>query len=338
MDSGRISAASRSKTDFSRWPTADGPSRLGPGPGRRHRGCDRYHASGDAGGRHSSRPPTQTACGPRPDPVLADSGIVVLGGVNQGRRTRLTRRRAPPRRPTITGRVRPIRDWLFPVLNVSQNWIAEMLLKQLGRQIRGGGIVARRIGVERRFLIDSSGRLRPSLRSRTAPACPPKRGESADLCPAMPSCGSNPNSLPFGRHPAERLDRLAPHPLSHDAGRRTGPAKTGSIGQVNTFSGTSAAPPRAAALPDLQCPGDQPHPRRTNAMISGHRQRGRRNRTRRRARQDGDRAGGILRAFPMERRHVKIYTRTGDKGRPDSSAVAGSKAHPRVPPMATWTS
>jgi D-alanyl-D-alanine carboxypeptidase/D-alanyl-D-alanine-endopeptidase (penicillin-binding protein 4) len=50
---------------------------------------------------------------------------------------------------------RPLRDWLFPILSSSQNWFAEMLLKQLGRQFGGAGSWAAGIGVERRFMIDS---------------------------------------------------------------------------------------------------------------------------------------------------------------------------------------
>lgn len=52
---------------------------------------------------------------------------------------------------------RPLRDWLFPILNTSQNWFAEMLLKQLGHQRGGGGSWKEGLEVERRFLIDSVG-------------------------------------------------------------------------------------------------------------------------------------------------------------------------------------
>ena len=50
---------------------------------------------------------------------------------------------------------RPLRDWVFPILNTSQNWYAEMLLKQLGRVFTGEGSWNKGIEVERRFLIDS---------------------------------------------------------------------------------------------------------------------------------------------------------------------------------------
>jgi D-alanyl-D-alanine carboxypeptidase/D-alanyl-D-alanine-endopeptidase (penicillin-binding protein 4) len=52
---------------------------------------------------------------------------------------------------------RPLRDWIFPILNTSQNWFAEMTLKQLGRQFGTAGSWAEGLRVERRFLIDSVG-------------------------------------------------------------------------------------------------------------------------------------------------------------------------------------
>jgi D-alanyl-D-alanine carboxypeptidase/D-alanyl-D-alanine-endopeptidase (penicillin-binding protein 4) len=50
-----------------------------------------------------------------------------------------------------------MRDWVFPVLNTSQNWFAEMLLKQLGRVYGRAGTWEGGVTVERRFLIDSVG-------------------------------------------------------------------------------------------------------------------------------------------------------------------------------------
>ena len=52
---------------------------------------------------------------------------------------------------------RPLSDWIFPILNTSQNWFAEMLLKQLGRQFGAAGSWDEGIEIERRFLIDSVG-------------------------------------------------------------------------------------------------------------------------------------------------------------------------------------
>src|SRR6476661_4777341 len=50
---------------------------------------------------------------------------------------------------------RPFREWVFPILNRSQNWFAEMVLKQLGRQFGRAGSWDEGLAVERRFLIDS---------------------------------------------------------------------------------------------------------------------------------------------------------------------------------------
>ena len=50
---------------------------------------------------------------------------------------------------------RPLPDILRPILESSQNWFADLLLKTLGREYRGSGSFAAGLDVERRFLIDS---------------------------------------------------------------------------------------------------------------------------------------------------------------------------------------
>ncbi|HEY3934159.1 MAG TPA: D-alanyl-D-alanine carboxypeptidase/D-alanyl-D-alanine-endopeptidase [Gemmatimonadales bacterium] len=52
---------------------------------------------------------------------------------------------------------RPLRDWLYPILSPSQNWFAEMTLKQLGRRFGSAGSWEEGRRIERRFLIDSVG-------------------------------------------------------------------------------------------------------------------------------------------------------------------------------------
>lgn len=52
---------------------------------------------------------------------------------------------------------RPLPDIIFPILNSSQNWFAEMLLKILGRELGTAGSWEEGLRVERRFLIDSVG-------------------------------------------------------------------------------------------------------------------------------------------------------------------------------------
>ena len=54
---------------------------------------------------------------------------------------------------TVTSR--PFREWVYPILNSSQNWYAEMTLKQLGKQYGTAGSWSEGLRIERRFLIDS---------------------------------------------------------------------------------------------------------------------------------------------------------------------------------------
>ncbi len=51
----------------------------------------------------------------------------------------------------------PLPEILEPILTVSQNWFAEMVLKTLGRELAGEGSWSAGLDVERRFLIDSIG-------------------------------------------------------------------------------------------------------------------------------------------------------------------------------------
>ena len=86
--------------------------------------------------------------------VLAEAGISVVGAT---RSTTDSTAYAALRRtaPLAEASSRPLRDWIFPILNTSQNWFAEMLLKQLGRQFGKAGSWPEGLEVERRFLIDS---------------------------------------------------------------------------------------------------------------------------------------------------------------------------------------
>jgi D-alanyl-D-alanine carboxypeptidase/D-alanyl-D-alanine-endopeptidase (penicillin-binding protein 4) len=86
--------------------------------------------------------------------VLEEKGIAVLGAT--GSTTDSARYRAA-RHTTPLAEVtsRPLRDWVFSLLNTSQNLFAELLLKQLGRQFGALGSWDEGIAVERRFLVDS---------------------------------------------------------------------------------------------------------------------------------------------------------------------------------------
>ena len=86
--------------------------------------------------------------------LLAEAGIAVTGptrATTDSLAYALARR--GPALAEITSR--PLKDWIFPILNTSQNLYAEMLLKQLGRQFGTAGSWEEGLRVERRFLIDS---------------------------------------------------------------------------------------------------------------------------------------------------------------------------------------
>jgi D-alanyl-D-alanine carboxypeptidase/D-alanyl-D-alanine-endopeptidase (penicillin-binding protein 4) len=88
--------------------------------------------------------------------ALAEAGIAVSGTTRSTTDSAAyaAARAGPPLAETVS---RPLRDWIFPILNTSQNLFAEMLLKQLGRRFGGGGSWQEGLVVERRFLIDSVG-------------------------------------------------------------------------------------------------------------------------------------------------------------------------------------
>ncbi len=85
---------------------------------------------------------------------LARAGIIVRGTVRSTTDS-LLYRTVRESAPLAEVESRPLSDWIFPILNTSQNWFAEMLLKQLGRQFGGAGSWQAGLAVERRFLIDS---------------------------------------------------------------------------------------------------------------------------------------------------------------------------------------
>src|SRR2546426_1145600 len=57
--------------------------------------------------------------------------------------------------PLVEYRSRPLPDIGFPILNTSQNWFAEMLLKVLAREVGDTGSWTKGLDVEKQFLIDS---------------------------------------------------------------------------------------------------------------------------------------------------------------------------------------
>src|SRR5438034_8518972 len=86
--------------------------------------------------------------------ALLRKGVAIEGGA-AGTTDSLAYRGARCCAPLVEYRGRPLPDILFPILNTSQNWFAEMLLKILGRELKGEGSWEAGLDVERRFLVDS---------------------------------------------------------------------------------------------------------------------------------------------------------------------------------------
>ena len=84
---------------------------------------------------------------------LQRKGVSVEGGA--GSTTDSMVYRAVRVNPIVEYRGRPLSDIIFPILNTSQNWFAEMLLKILGREVGDTGSWAKGLDVEKRFLMDS---------------------------------------------------------------------------------------------------------------------------------------------------------------------------------------
>lgn len=85
---------------------------------------------------------------------LAAVGIAVRGETRSVVDS-LTYRAARSTPPIAEVTSRALRDWIFPVLSTSQNWFAEMIIKQLGKQRGNAGSWSEGTRVVRRFLIDS---------------------------------------------------------------------------------------------------------------------------------------------------------------------------------------
>ena len=82
---------------------------------------------------------------------------VGIAGATRGTTDSLLYRAIRERPPLVTVASRPLGDLLYPLLNSSQNWYAEMLVKLLGRERGAGGSWTGGLDVIRRFLLDSVG-------------------------------------------------------------------------------------------------------------------------------------------------------------------------------------
>jgi D-alanyl-D-alanine carboxypeptidase/D-alanyl-D-alanine-endopeptidase (penicillin-binding protein 4) len=88
--------------------------------------------------------------------VLQDHGVSVGGPtLATTDSTRYAAARQGPPLATIASR--PVSELIYPLLNESHNWFAEMLLKLLGKELGAGGSWEGGTGVVSRFLIDSVG-------------------------------------------------------------------------------------------------------------------------------------------------------------------------------------
>lgn len=174
--------------------------------------------------------------------TLAEAGIAVLGAT---RGTTDSMKYAHARTaPLAEVESRPLRDWVFPILNTSQNWFAEMLLKTLGRQFGAGGSWREGLAVERRFLVDSIG-----LDSTLFALADGSGLSAANLVAPVAFT----RLLRFMREHPRRDTFLAGLPRAGETGslraRFAGTplegrvvAKTGSISRVNTLSGYFTLP------------------------------------------------------------------------------------------------
>ncbi len=192
--------------------------------------------------------PTQTESFAIPDPnlfaaralrqVLGEAGIAVTGTTRSTTDSMLYLG-ARGGAPLAEVQSRPLRDWVFPILNTSQNWYAEMLLKQLGRQFGKAGSWEEGIAVERRFLIDSVkvdstefSLLDGSGLSSGNLISPLAFTRILRFIRAHPRYPTFAAGLPLSGTAGSLRTRFLDTPL---AGRVR--AKTGSIGGVNTLSG-----------------------------------------------------------------------------------------------------
>ena len=86
---------------------------------------------------------------------LQRKGIAVEGGVASTTDSMAYRALRCCGSPLAEYRGRPLPDIVFPILNSSQNWFAEMLLKIVAHEVGDTGSWAKGLDIEKRFLVDS---------------------------------------------------------------------------------------------------------------------------------------------------------------------------------------
>jgi len=170
---------------------------------------------------------------------LQRKGIAVEGGAASTTDSMAYRALRCCGTPFAEYRGRPLPDIIFPILNTSQNWFAEMLLKILAREVGDTGSWTKGLDVEKRFLIDSV------KVDSTAFALEDGSGLAAGnlvtphaFVQLLAYMYRHPKRAPFlaglprAQQRGSLLRRFAGTPLE---GRVL--AKTGSIDRVNTLSG-----------------------------------------------------------------------------------------------------
>jgi serine-type D-Ala-D-Ala carboxypeptidase/endopeptidase (penicillin-binding protein 4) len=171
--------------------------------------------------------------------ALLERGIAVEGGAVGTTDSLAYRATRCCSTPLVEYSGRPLGDIVFPILNTSQNWFAEMLLKILGRAFGTAGSWDEGLRVEREFLIDSVGidSSAFSLEDGSGLAAgnlvsPHAFTQLLAYMYRHPKGASFLAALPRSGQPGSLLRRFVGTPVE---GRVV--AKTGSIDRVNTLSG-----------------------------------------------------------------------------------------------------
>ncbi len=170
---------------------------------------------------------------------LQNKGVPVEGGAGSTTDSMAFRALRCCGSPLAEYRGRPLPDIIFPILNTSQNWFAETLLKILGREVGDTASWAKGLEVEKHFLVDSV------KIDSTAFALEDGSGLAAGnlvtphaFVQLLTYMYRHPKRAPFlaalprAEQRGSLLKRFAGTPLE---GRVL--AKTGSIDRVNTLSG-----------------------------------------------------------------------------------------------------
>ncbi len=198
--------------------------------------------------------------------ALAEAGISVLGATGSTTDSlRYAHVRTLP--PLAESASRPFREWLVPILGHSQNLFAEMLLKQVGRQVGGEGSWRAGLEVERRLLIDSVGAdsTQFSLHdgsglSHVNVVSPLTFARLLLYLRRHPNFAVFENALPVSGRSGSIRNRMVGTAVE---GRVM--AKTGSISRVNAFSGYVTLPNGQIRIFSIQ---SNNHDLRGSAMIA----------------------------------------------------------------------